>query len=194
MEKHSLILSLSGGNTKAFDAFYNLFYKQVFSYTYYLLKDTAECREVVSNIFFSVWTYRSSLPQVQSIDAYLYTIARNECKKHLSNRNRYDDISLDEAPMQLEIADQDTPEDQLLTEELEAVIADIISTLPEKCRVIFMMSRNEGLKNSEIAERLSLSESTVRVQIKLAIEKLTVRVKEVFPHLTFLFILSLLFS
>lgn len=192
LEKHNLILSLSQGDRKAFDMFYHSYYKQVFRYSYYILKDTTACREVVSNIFLSVWNYRSSLVKVQSIDAYLYTIARNECKKYFAENQNYDNVSLQEIPVQIEITDDESPEERLIKEELEKAVSEIISTLPEKCRIIFMMSRNEGLANSEIAERLSISESTVRGQVKIAVDKLTLRIKELFPHLTLSVLLCLL--
>lgn len=194
LEKHSLLISLSQGDREAFDMFYHSYYKQVFRYTYYILKDTSACREVVSNIFFSIWSYRTSLPKVQSVDAYLYTVSRNECRKYISEKQNYNNVSIDEIPLPIEIADDESPEERLIKEELETAISEIISTLPEKCRIIFMMSRNDGLANSEIAERLSISESTVRGQIKIAVDKLTLRIKELFPHLTLSVLLCALFG
>ncbi|WP_239063788.1 RNA polymerase sigma-70 factor [Bacteroides sp. 51] len=172
--------------------FYNIYYKQVFRFAYYLLKDTSACREVVSNVFFSVWRSKASLTKIKSIEAYLYTTTRNEVQRYLHRNNDYKNVSIDEIPIQLEINEDETPERKLINEEIEAFVGQIIDELPEKCRAIFLMNRHEGLKNAEIAERLSISESTVRVQMKIAIEKITSQVKQQFPNLTFITLLCML--
>ena len=69
-----------------------------------------------------------------------------------------------------------------------------IDELPEKCRLVFLMSREEGLKTKEIAEILSVQESTVRVQMKIAIEKLVARLKPSFPNISFSLLLMFIFN
>lgn len=193
MPTDELLHLVSTDNRRAFDMFYNIYYKQIFRFTYYQLKDTKACREVVSNVFFSVWRSRTSLTRIKSIDAYLYTTARNEVQRYLAQNNDYRNISIDEIPIQIEICASDTPDRKLIDEEIEVLVNQAINQLPEKCRAIFMMNRHEGLKSSEIAERLSISESTVRVQMKIAIEKIITQVKQHFPNITLIALLCLLF-
>jgi RNA polymerase sigma-70 factor (ECF subfamily) len=191
---NELLQLVSIDSRRAFDMFYNIYYKQVFRFVYYQLKDTGACREVVSNVFFSVWRSRTSLTKIKSIDAYLYTTARNEVQRYMAKNNDYRNISIDEIPIQVEVREDDTPEKKLINKEIETFVSQIISQLPEKCRVIFLMNRHEGLKNAEIAERLSISESTVRVQMKIAIEKITAQVKQHFPNLSFIVLFCMLFG
>jgi RNA polymerase sigma-70 factor (ECF subfamily) len=68
--------------------------------------------------------------------------------------------------------------------ELERILGEIVGNLPERCRVIFLMAHAEGLKSKEIAERLSISESTVRVQIKIAVDRIKKGIGEHYPELT----------
>ena len=72
----------------------------------------------------------------------------------------------------------DITSSSLLSEELEMKIEQAINSLPEKSQVIFRLSRFEGLKYSEIAERLNLSVKTVETQISRALTKLRVQLKD----------------
>ncbi len=163
------ILALVGhNNQRAFDAFYHLYYGQVFRTAYYYVKDAEACREIVSNVFFSVWKSRKKLLEICNLDSYLYITTKNEALHYLA-------------------------QSQHVSWQLEATLAEVVNELPEKCRIIFLMSREEGMDNKCIAERLFLSESTVRVQLKIAIQKIIDRLKNLYPHLTFSFCLLYLF-
>ena len=77
-------------------------------------------------------------------------------------------------------------ENLVLDTDLEQRIHEAIQSLPEKCREIFILSRVEGVKYSEIAEKLHLSISTVDNQIGIALKKLRVQLKDFLPLLMFL--------
>lgn len=190
------ILALVGhNNQRAFDAFYHLYYGQVFRTAYYYVKDAEACREIVSNVFFSVWKSRKKLLEICNLDSYLYITTKNEALHYLAQSQHvsWQNVSLSELPVPLEISGELSPENDIITSELEATLAEVVNELPEKCRIIFLMSREEGMDNKCIAERLFLSESTVRVQLKIAIQKIIDRLKNLYPHLTFSFCLLYLF-
>jgi len=92
---------------------------------------------------------------------------------------------LEDTTLQLTARENESPEDKLLMEEMERILNRVIDELPEKCRLIFLLARQEGLKPKEIAERLSINESTVRVQMKIAIDKIVASLKPHFPDITF---------
>ena len=73
---------------------------------------------------------------------------------------------------------------------MEKILNRVIDELPEKCRLIFLLARQEGLKPKEIAERLSIKESTVRVQMKIAVDKIVTNLKPYFPDITFTLLLA----
>ena len=182
---------ISANDRKAFDIFYHQYYKQIYRYLYYQLMDTEACSELVSNVFYSVWKSRKALNEVKSIEAYLYTIARNEVKQYWTATMKHRTVSLEEIPVHIDIDSAENPEESALSEEANILLSKAIARLPEKCRTIYLLSRNDGLNSVEIANKLSLSESTVRVQLKIAVDKLIEDVREHYPHL-FLFILLLI--
>ena len=101
---------------------------------------------------------------------------------------------MDELPVQLEITEEESPYDKISYKEMEQLLGKIIGELPEKCRLIFLMARQEQLKPKEIAERLCISENTVRVQMKIAIEKIIKQIKPYYPDLTLSLLWSFFFS
>ncbi len=194
MDIKTLLTQVSEDRQGSFDRFFNIYYNQVFRFAFYYLKDKKACREVVSDVFFSVWQSRKKLVHIENIETYLYVVARNEVNRYLNKREKHSYFSLEQIPVQLEKVEQGSPENILFTKEIEELLSKAISELPEKCRIIFLMIREERLKPKEIAEILSIQESTVRVQVKIAIEKMTSYLKSYFPDLKLSLLLMIFFN
>jgi RNA polymerase sigma-70 factor (ECF subfamily) len=194
METKELLHLISKDNRGSFDLFYNLYFDQVFRFAFYFLKDKEACREVVSDVFLSVWQSRKKLVDIQNIETYLYVATRNEANRFSAQRNNLKYISLDDIPVHLEMNDEESsPENDLISREMEELLTQVVNKLPQKCRVIFLMAREEGLKPKQIAEILSIKESTVRVQMKIAVEKIVTALKPYFPNLTLLALFARIF-
>lgn len=190
---------VSAGNRAAFNRFYDLYYDQVFHFAFYFLKEKEACKEVVSDVFFSVWQSRTKLQDIINIETWLYVLTKNRSIRYLSQEKRHTIVSIDDDTLKVSVQLQEqegsgNPQEALLDKEMEEILDKVINTLPEKCRLIFIMSRKDGLKTKEIAEILSLQESTVRVQLKIAIEKIVAGVKPHFPNLFMSIIMLLIFS
>ena len=190
IEIDRLARSVSEDNRNAFNMLYQVYYNDVFRFAYYFLKDKEACREVVLDVFLSVWQSRSRLAEITNLEAYFYIVTKNEAVRYLNKKRDQDILSLDTLPIELEDQENSSPDQLLINQEIEKLLTQVIDELPEKCRLIFLMARQEGLKPKEIGEILSISESTVRVQMKIAVEKIVTRIRPHFPDLT----LTVLFS
>lgn len=184
----SLLSSVSSDSRGAFECFYNLYYDQVFRFAYYCLGEKEACKDVVSEVFFSIWKSKERLKGIDNINTYLYTTVRNEVLRYQARNTYLNRISIEDLSF-LDRKEENTPDKQLETKEVEEILSQAVDELPEKCRLIFLMSREEGLKTKEIAEILSIQESTVRVQMKIAIEKLVTQLRPRFPNISFVFAL-----
>lgn len=171
---------------------YQVYYKDVFRFAYYFLKDKEACREVVLDVFLSIWQSRKRLTDIANLEAYFYIVAKNEAMRYLNRKRDYEELSLEALPIELEDQENCSPDQILVNQEIEKLLTQVINELPEKCRLIFMMVRQEGLKPKEIGEILSINESTVRVQMKIAVEKIIARIRPYFPDLTLTVLFSLL--
>lgn len=190
IETKNLLKLVAEDNRMGFNMFYDLYYDQVFNFAYYFLKDTEACREVASDTFYAVWKSRLKLKDIENIETYLFIVVRNESTHYLERISKQQTTSLEEQNIQLEYKCNDSPEDNLITEEMEVLLSKAVDLLPEKCRLIFLLARQEGLNTKEIAQRLSISESTVRVQMKIAIQKIATTIKPHFPDLSFTLLLA----
>lgn len=189
----NLLSSVSSDGRGAFERFYNLYYDQVFRFAYYCLGEKEACKVVVSDVFFSIWKSKARLKEIDNIDTYLYITVRNEALRHISRSNSVNKIQMDQL-YSFEPEEEATPEGMLESQEMRELFNLAIDELPEKCRLIFLMIREEGLSTKEVAKILSIQESTVRVQMKIAVEKLIKRLKSDFPDISFVFILISIFQ
>ena len=186
----AILEMVADDNRLAFTMFYDLYYDQSFRFAYYFLKDTEACRQVVAEAFFSGWQSRLKLKDIENIETYLFVTVRNESTRYLTRTTKSQFVSLDDTSLQFTARENESPDDNLLIEEMEKILNRVIDELPEKCRLIFLLARQDGLKPKEIAERLSINESTVRVQMKIAIDKIVTNLKPHFPDITFTLLLT----
>lgn len=196
-----LLVSVSENDDYAFRVFYDLYYRSVFRFTYYFLRNKEACGEVVSNVFVAVWKSRVSLRRISNIDAYLYVVARNESNRYLREcQAQRRCLSLEDIPISVldlnspPLHDGEAPDSRLLESEVEELVRRLINDLPERCRTVFLLNRQEGLSSREIARALSLSESTVRVQIKIAVDRIVTGIRKHYPDLKLISLLMFLFS
>jgi len=162
---------IAQNDADAFAKFYDLFYIKIYRFSTYFLKSDELCQEVVSDVFLSIWQTRARLLQIENIEAYLYTSTRHRALYYLNQSSQKNNVALSDIPVGI-VANVDNPEEIVLTEELREEIAKSIKELPERCRLIFLMAKEEGLKYREIADILSISEKTVNAQMVTAIKRI----------------------
>ncbi|NJO90177.1 MAG: RNA polymerase sigma-70 factor [Chloroflexia bacterium] len=171
-----LIERIAEGDEQAFAKLFDLYSSKSFHYARSFLKSKELCKEVVSDVFLSIWDNRKKIKDIQNIEGYLYTLSKNRSLNYLDKLSRIP-VFTTEIPSDI-AADQITGEGKLIADEFEGIIENTIKELPEKCRIIFLMSREGKLKHHEIAEILSITEPTVNTQIGIAIKKISAVLKK----------------
>ena len=148
-----LLVSVSENDDYAFRVFYDLYYRSVFRFTYYFLRNKEACGEVVSNVFVAVWKSRVSLRRISNI------VARNESNRYLREcQAQRRCLSLEDIPISvLDLNspphDGEAPDSRLLESEVEELVRRLINDLPERCRTVFLLNRQEGLSSGAVALR-----------------------------------------
>jgi RNA polymerase sigma-70 factor (ECF subfamily) len=165
-----LILNVAKGDTIAFGRFYDRYFRTVFQFAHYFIKSDFTCQEIVSDVFISLWQNRKELPEIKNLPGYLYTLTRNKALDYIDKASRIPEFT-DDLPLGLTMPDND-PEKVLMFEEMEAYINKTIDKLPDRCKLIFLMSREGNLRYKDIAQILSISEKTVQAQIVTALKKI----------------------
>jgi RNA polymerase sigma-70 factor (ECF subfamily) len=154
-------------------------YKELFKSLYHYLypfartivkaKESAE--EVVSDVFIKVWEKRKELEKIDNLKVYLYVSTRNIAFNYLDKQKRNATFSIDDYQTEFTSVYFD-PEQMLITADMLALIQKAIDQLPSKCRLIFKLAKEDGLKYKEIAEILNVSIKTVENQLAIALHKI----------------------
>jgi len=170
-----LVNLLRKGEEEAFNVLYQRHWAVVYQQVYRILQDGDECKDVIQEVFSSLWLKRQQLTENTNIGAYLYVQGRNRVFKLIAKQRVRRDY-LNSIAQFIEQADMNTTE---LLEEKEIItrIEQEINQLPPRMREIFILSRKEGRSHREIAELLGLSEQTVKKQVQNALKIIKPRLK-----------------
>lgn len=145
------------------------------------MDSTEDAEGIVQNVFLKIWEKRDHLNKVDRINNYLYTMTKNACLDLLKHKKIKNAFSKNYYEEKLAIQYQfikDETASLLLENELEKVINSAIAALPEKCQKVFVKSRIEGMKHSEIAESLQISKRTVDNHISNGLQHMRLHLKE----------------
>ena len=145
-----------------FDKYFRKLYLPLGMYALRIIGDSQISEDLVSDAFTKVWQKIGEGIEINNFRAYMYQSVRNECLTFL--RNKKDFIGLEEIP--------DINEETIDTSERDAKIWKAIDELPEKCRKVFLLSKQEGLSNEEIAQDMEISIKTVKNQMTKAFSRL----------------------
>ena len=163
----SLLLNLiREGDKLAFRHLFEMYFTPLCRFMHTYINEKVVIEELALDIFVYVWENRKTLHIHLSLKAYLFQAARNKCLNEL--RKKKQTISLDE--LDKDIADTNII--SLEEDELYQLIQEAVFSLPEKCRAVFMLSRNENLTNKEIAEKMNISVKTVETQMTKALKRI----------------------
>ena len=164
-----IIRRIRQGDIEQFESLFRSSYVSLVRYSKTLIKDHDTAEEIVQDLFFRLWQDKEKLKIESSLNGYLFRSVHNRCL-HFIEHNRVVDRYAEEMSYR-QPEKQESPSDILQYSELQARIAKILERLPERCGQIFYMSRFEGLKYSEIAEKLSVSVKTVESNMGRALKE-----------------------
>ncbi|NGM62181.1 RNA polymerase sigma-70 factor [Sphingobacterium sp. SGG-5] len=172
-----LILRLKSGDVNAFRRIYNDHWATVYYQVFRVLKNEEDTKDVVQEVFSSLWIHREKLLDKTNLSAYLYVQARNRVLNLIASQKVRSDYLLSVA----KYADRlhNMTEELIDSRELLRRVQQEIDQLPAKMREIFELSRKDDLSHREIAERLQISPETVKKQIKNALKLLKPRLKNI---------------
>ena len=166
--------SLKRGTISAFVYIYTTYFDALLNYADRLLNNMETARDVVQQVFYKVWEGRAVLSITLSVKAYLFKsvyYGSLNTLAHEKNVRKYEQEQLSDFYFSTIIQSPEA-EIELWQSDIGRALQDAIDSLPERCREVFLLSKVEGLKNREIAERLTISEKTVERHMSIALSKL----------------------
>ena len=144
----------------AFRQLFHLYADRLHAAVYNYTKSQFIAEELVQEVFIRLWNHRSQLREVLDPTAYLYRMVFNHINTYLKGTANERRI-LDKAQSWIAPA-QNGPLQQLETNEIARIITAAVERLPNQKKIIYRLSREQGLSYQEIAEQLHLSPNTVK--------------------------------
>ena len=170
---------LRRGNKQLFDKLFTDYYVNLCRFAYTYVRDHDISEEIVQEVFIALWEQRDTFSINTSIRSFLYTSVKNRSLNHIRNSKtricHEDEFAKEQDSMVTHIINF------CEQEELSHLIDTAIGELPDQCRTIFEMSRNQNLTHREIAQQLNISQKTVENQMGIALKKLRTKLS---PYLS----------
>ena len=161
---------LAEGSAEAFEKLFEVYWTHVYTIVAQLVKEKQQAEDISQEVFIKLWNKKEALNDIQNIESYLYTIARNSTLDHLRKKVL---ITENLEQMIQYFADNNLdPAKKLEYKELEVFINKSIDKLPPKVKEVFILSRIEGLSHEEIAGKLHISVSSSKTYIVRALQSL----------------------
>lgn len=171
-------------NDADFSRLYNDYYVLLCTIADQYLKDKFLAEEVVGDVFLHYWEKYDEITITTSCKAYLVRAVQNRCLNHIEHGRVEEKIKqkIETESTLLGLAESsDYPLGSLYEKELASLIYQSMNSLPDQCRKIFMLSRDEGLTYEEISQKLNISVNTTKTQMKIALSKLRELLKDYLP-------------
>lgn len=163
-----IVKRLNEGDKKAFGILFMMYADKLFKFSRSFYADDSDAEEIVQEVFLKIWVKREQITDPGTFNAYIYTIAKNliynNLKRKVYSRRYYSYLKTSRSDH------ANLVEESFKFNELEETVQQIIMELPTKRKEIFLLSRNEGLSNKEIAQKLNISLRTVETHIHLALK------------------------
>lgn len=178
-----LLRRMATGDEPAFRELYHIYNKRLHYFALALVKTREAAEEVVEDVFIRLWNQRATAGQINNLRIYLYTATKNTALNYLSRKAKeaiiepFDnvDITLRETGV--------SPEEIMITAETYQQIRRAVEALPPRCKMIFKLIREDGLRYKEVAEILNISINTIDAQMAIAIQRISDAVRKDFDKL-----------
>ncbi len=168
-----LIRLLQTDTSRAIDLLFRLHYAYLCQSVYRILPNATIAEDLVQDVFYELWKKKDNIHINTSIRAYLRRAARNKTLNHIRDQKmQFED---EENSPELE-SNTISSYEKLETQELQRYITKAIDELPERCRLVFSLSRYEDMTYNQIATSLDISVKTVENQISKALKLLRIAV------------------
>ncbi len=164
------------GNQKAFKELYCLFFARLFNFAILHVHKKEIAEELVNDVMVKVWNKRLTITDIQNLETYLFVATRNHSLNYLSTYSSYH-IAIEPEGTRAKVINVNDPQAELEWKEISLQLDKTISNLPDQCRTVFKLIREEGLKYKQVAEILNISPRTVETQLFRAVRKLDKVVK-----------------
>ena len=163
-----LVLALKNNDINSFDQLFRLYSSRLFFFAKGFLKNRQDAEEIVQDVFIKVWEHRADLDEFRSIRSFLFTIAHRAMIDGFRKKER-ENLLLKKVKLDQSELDDETQQ-KLQYDSIKEQVDKMVEMMPPKRKLIYKLSREEGLSHQEIADKLNISKNTIENQIAEALK------------------------
>jgi RNA polymerase sigma-70 factor (family 1) len=164
---------ISKGNEKAFTELYSRFHRSLYLFAMAITRSSELSEEAVEDVFLKLWNSRTHIQSIENLPVYLYVAVKNRALNAVKKRPglviEYPSNDAGAVPASTS-AD---PYNLLVADEMMRSMQKAVDALPRRCKMIFRLVREDGLRYKEVAEILNISVNTIDVQMAIAVKRIS---------------------
>jgi RNA polymerase sigma-70 factor (ECF subfamily) len=189
LQEQGLIKRMQKGDEEAFSLLFYAYKDKLYTFLFKITRSEEQAEDLVQEVFIRIWNAKETLDKVENFNAFIYRIAQNLAIDQL-RKFSVETLALAQHNQGHENSTED-PYNNLFYNELKTKIEEAVNLLPPQQQKVYLMYKEQGFKQEEIAEKLKLSVSTIRNHMMQALTNLQKKLSHSYPDY-FLFIIILL--
>lgn len=174
------MLQAAAGNQDAFARIFETHRQRLYTYLLGITKAAEVAEDILVDVFMKLWIGREMLPRIESLEGFLHKVAYNKAMDFFKTTARHARLQQVYA-QRLSEREERSLEDWLIDEECRRILQNAINQLPPQRKLIYTLSREQGLTHEEIANALQLSRSTVKSTIMAATRTISEYLQKNYP-------------
>lgn len=176
----ALLQQVAEGNELAFGSLFDLWRNKLYFYILRITNSAETTEDVIQDVFLKIWLNRTGLHEVENFGAYLYSMARNwviTCMRRMAQE------TMILAELRHNAVTSGRPIDEaLFHKQMQEKLNEIIANLPQQQRLVYTLSREQGLAQQEIARQLNITISTVQNHMNYALRNIRNQFRQYYPE------------
>lgn len=170
-----LLARLKQAEQEALVIIYERYHKVLYVVSYRYLKEENRSKDVVQDVFTTLWEKRESIRVNTNLKSYLYSMVRNQIL-NIIKREKRQVLSNWESERET-LADTDNFLQTIADNQMHETLYEAIDKLPKQKRFVCLLKVKEGLSNKEVAKKLNITEHTVKKHYTQSLARLRVLLK-----------------
>ena len=168
--ERELLVQVSNGNELAFRELFNNYHGKLYTYILKITGSNETAEDIVHDVFLKLWLQKERLPEIQQLNAYLFKMSHNAALNGLRRLAKRTLVMTELAKSVNQ--ESSNPDDKLVRKEVLQLIHNAVGKLTPQQKEVFKLSREEGMKQEDIAKRLNISIFTVKRHLTDALKHL----------------------
>jgi len=159
-------------DSKAYKELFISIHEVLHRFAFSIVKSKEDAEEIVSDFFITLWLKKESLVEINNPKLFFFTSVKNLSINKLSARKKHNSSFNEEYLVHFK-SPFFNPRELLLSREAVGKIMEAINELPPKCKLIFRLIKEDGLKYTDVATLLNISVKTVEAQMAIAVKRIS---------------------